>query len=124
MVSRMETNNFKSSLFTQWRNPWGMKLPKTRKTTAFAGPAVNGFDNQSAQILNMFANKKATSLDKWAAYDSLQDACQDILYWMVAVKFPVGIEQLYEFVVAMKNEGYFGEESVKSYYDKILAINK
>jgi hypothetical protein len=120
----METNNFKSSLFTQWLNPWGMKLPASRKTTALPGPAVNGFDNQSAQILNMFVNRKVTALNKWAAYDSLEDACKDILYWMIAVKFPQGIEQLYEFVVAMKNEGYFGEESVKSYYDKILAINK
>lgn len=93
-ISKMETAAWTSNLFINQNNPWGMKQPRVRNTTAIPG------------------------LRTWALYASIDDAAKDILLWMKARKFPEGASDLYSFVQAMKQVGYF-EEPIEQYYNLV-----
>lgn len=121
-VSKMETDNFTSVLFREYLNPWGMKFPSERQTTALPGPFVQ--QDQTENFMQMFSIGKVGKLPRWAKYKSLDDAAKDIVLWMQAVNFKTGIESLMEFVVEMGNHGYYGKESPESYYKKVVAMSK
>jgi len=99
-VSKMETAGFTSRLFTSANNPWGMKMPKVRRSTAIGEITLNG--------------------STWARYATLEKSAEDILLWMKARKFQPGIGNLYSFIQEMKRVGYF-EEPFNQYYNLVQA---
>ena len=126
----METANFKSRLYLEYNNPWGMKVPKVRKTTALKneiGDGIAGRDSES--FIGMF--QSMTSLEAffkgslksttWAVYPSVEAGCEDIILWMENVKFKEGITSLYSFIAEMKVHGYFADESTEAYFNKVIA---
>jgi uncharacterized FlgJ-related protein len=118
----METDNFKSSLFTKWNNAFGMKMPVQRQTTAYPGPFVSNFESNSDAIIGMFLNKKIESLPRWAAYKSVDDSAEDIRLWMRARKFHPGIDSLKEFVNELGRMEYFVGETPAEYLAKVVAM--
>jgi len=106
-VSKMETAGFNSSLYNQANNPWGMGYATKRPTTAaskYVGSSPSGGVDFS-----------------FARYDSLNDASQDIILYMNYFKFPKAKLSLLDHVKEMGKRGYFGSESVESYYSKVVA---
>jgi hypothetical protein len=93
-VSKMETANWTSNLFLNNKNPWGMKQPRVRNTTALPGTGT------------------------WAKYNSFEDAAKDILLWMNARKVSADARDLYGFIQAIKKVGYF-EEPIEQYYNLV-----
>lgn len=106
LVSKMETAVWTSSLFKNANNPWGMTFPTKRDTTAI-GVYVGSANS-------------TTSL-KFARYEDLFDGCKDIIDYMDYWEFPKGNLSLRAHIEAMGELGYFGEESVDSYYNKVVA---
>lgn len=94
-VSKMETGNWTSELFKMYYNPWGMKMPKVRPTTATAQTPKG-----------------------WAIYSNLYEASKDILLWMEYGKFPKHITSLESFINALKTKGYF-EEPINKYLNLV-----
>jgi hypothetical protein len=63
----------------------------------------------------------STTNGQFATYNDIQSAVDDILLYMAARKFPKDEMTLYEFVSLMQQKGYFGTESISSYYSKVKA---
>jgi len=101
-ISAFETGNFTSNLFKSANNPWGMMMPKKRKTTA------------SGQFL---------SSRPWARYNSLEDAAKDIILYMDEFNYPTFSPSFFAFVQTMKEKGYF-EEPFDVYYSRAQANRK
>lgn len=124
-LAKMETANFSSNLFLKSNNPWGMKLPEKRQTTAKG--ATTGATGRDASnwydwlwtpgIIKAEVNKSR----EWAKYDTLEEAVKDIILWMDYTAFPTATPSLLTFVQELKKRGYFGGEEVDSYYKKIKA---
>lgn len=100
-VSKMETDGWKSSLYSLFHNPWGMRPSVQRKHTQNGSREVKGNGT-------------------FATYKNINDAAVDIVLWMEARKFPEGEMDLYSFVQAMKGKGYF-VEPVDYYYKAVKA---
>jgi hypothetical protein len=101
-VAKMETAGFTSRIYTNYNNPWNMRPSKVRQHTQ-DGVMTTGGNGQ------------------FATYANLDRACQDILLYMQARKYPTSEMSLYDFVSFMGVKGYFGEESIQSYYGKVKA---
>lgn len=130
-VSKMETGGWKSKLFINLLNLWGMKKPKVRPTTADgAGFGVAG--RSSTWFQKLFPNidqlnKEGVSSflsnplppsgnvdmglsEEWARYATLDDAVKDILLWMDYTKFPKETLSLRSHIDEMKKRKYFAED--------------
>jgi len=132
-VSKMETDRWRSNLFLNGLNLWGMKLPTKRKTTAtstvfgttgretwyeaLAKKVVGGVSlgwGGAAKAAVQSQTKQST----WAKYPTLDAAVQDIIYWMEYTKFPKEKLSLRAHIEEMKKRSYFQEEV--SYYLKAV----
>jgi hypothetical protein len=78
-----ESNNFTSEVFLKNNNPFGMRVPEVRITTA-----------------------KTENLG-YAVYDNLQDAAKDYWYYYLYNKFPFVWNDVTTFVEALKAHSYF-----------------
>lgn len=85
-----ETGNFSSPIFLLNNNPFGMKLPVQRRTTA-TGEARGH-----------------------AVYDSLDDAVEDYGLYYKARKYPLAWTDTDTFVEALKRNNYF-ENDIETY---------
>lgn len=101
-IAAFETGNFTSNLFLNANNPWGMMMPKKRKTTA-SGTYV--------------------SSRPWARYNSLEDSAKDIILYMIEFNYPTSEPSFFAFVSTMKRKGYF-EEPFDIYYSRAEAMRK
>jgi len=99
-VSKMETGGFTSQLYQTYNNPWGMKFPTIRPTSASGDVYLQG--------------------SNWAKYRNLYDASVDILKWMNNINFPEHITSLETFIGAMKSKHYF-EEPYSQYLNLVRA---
>lgn len=90
-VSAFETGDWKSEIYRKNHNLFGMKLAKTRNTTAI------GENLGHAQFQN-----NANSIT-------------DFVYYMRYFDYPVWYNDLYEFILTMKSKGYF-EADFNHYY--------
>jgi len=106
-ISKMETAGWTSGLYNQGNNPWGMGYPSKRPTRA-SGKYLGTSPGQGVSF-------------NFAQYATLEDASADLLLYMDYVKFPKGNLSLREHVQAMGDRGYFGTETVDSYYNKVMA---
>lgn len=88
--ARHESGNFTSPIFEENWNPFGMKRPRLRKTTAIGSNRGH------------------------AVYPSLSDAVLDYVFYLRARQIPFDIESVSEFVIVIKNKGYF-EDSYRNY---------
>ena len=105
-VSKMETANFTSHLWTFNKNPWGMKRSYRRK------------NSQNTKYYEMVPN------GEWAYYKTLDDAAHDIILWMQARDFSKTITNISDFVEAMYKQNYFVGESAQTYLQKVLNSNR
>jgi hypothetical protein len=101
-VAKMETAGFTSRIYTSYNNPWNMRPAQIRQNSQ-DGVMTTGGNGQ------------------FATYSDLDRACEDILLYMKARKYPTSEMSLYDFVSFMGVKGYFGEESIQSYYGKVKA---
>jgi hypothetical protein len=106
-ISKMETDGFKSSLYTLINNPWGMRPSKPG-----SGPN-NRPDAQDGVYLS-------PTNGEFARYNSLDRAAQDIVLYMKARQWPTEEMDLYSFVSLMKKKGYF-VEPLDYYYKAVKA---
>jgi hypothetical protein len=92
-VSDLETGTWTSDLYKKYNNCFGMKMPKTRNTTAIT-PTPTGF----------------------ASYNSASDSVKDIILYLKNFNYPLDFENVESLVTYMKKVGYFEEP-----YDQYLA---
>lgn len=97
----METAGWKSPLFQATNNPWGMR-PATQRKNSQDGIYISPTNG------------------KFAKYNSLDRAAQDIVKYMNAKQWPTTELSLYEFVTVMKKHGYF-IEPLDYYYNAVNA---
>jgi hypothetical protein len=94
-----ETGNFTSDIYLYNHNPFGMKLPEMRRTTAIGQARGH------------------------AVYSSIESACEDYLYYYLMSKYPLIWKDTDTFVEALKNHGYF-EAPVESYKSAVKKFYK
>jgi len=94
-----ETGNFTSPIYLYQNNPWGMKLPKSRDTTATGSARGH------------------------AVYSSLQSAVKDYWLYYVYFKYPWTWQSVDAFVLALKEKGYF-ESPLSSYLRGVKKYHK
>lgn len=125
-VAKMETAGFSSQLYINANNPWGMKMPKQRKTTA-TGKAwgVSGRNDSSIWeklfIPGAFIETLVSQRSDFARYSTLSDGVKDIILYMDALGYPENSPDLLSFIQLMKSKGYFAGEDVETYYNKVKA---
>lgn len=93
--AKHETGNYKSRLYLDSNNLFGMKMPERRPTIAtkgFLSPEGNNY----------------------AQYKSDFESLQDLLLWMDFVKFPVRVQSPDEYAKSLKAKSYFGD-TVENY---------
>jgi len=78
-----ETGNFTSPIYLFQNNPWGMKYPKSRDTTATAEARGH------------------------AVYSTLESAVQDYWLYYTYFKYPWTWQSVDDFVTALKEKKYF-----------------
>jgi hypothetical protein len=100
-VSKMETDGWKSTVFTMLNNPWGMRPSVKRKNTQ-----IGAFNTQKNGA--------------FARYKNLDDAAADIVLYMQDWKWPTEEMDLFSFISLMKSKGYF-VEPVDYYYKAVMA---
>lgn len=120
-IAKMETAGFTSGLYLNGNNPWGMKIPEIRKTTA-QGRQYGVTGRYLAASLR--SNPILSNSSAFASYPTLSAGVADILLYMEAMNYPENIPDLLSFVQVMKSKGYFGSETVDSYYQKVKAWQK
>lgn len=98
-VSKMETAGWKSNLFREALNLWGMMKARIRPTTA-TGIYLSGRE--------------------WSRYTTVEDAVKDILLWMDYTNFPRKQMSIEQHIQAMKDRGYF-EEPIEQYLEAVKA---
>lgn len=98
-VSKMETAGWKSNLFTNNKNLWGMKVAHQRLST--------------------MSNYK--SAETWAKYNSVSDSANDIVLYMNARKYPKAVTDIEQLVAIMYDKSYFVGETYESYLNKVKA---
>jgi len=91
-----ETGNFKSRLFLQQNNAFGMKIPGLRNTLNVA-PLGDGF----------------------ATFLSLEDSVKDMLLYLDHFKIPMGIEDPFLYAQILKDKNYY-EDSVETYFKGLV----
>lgn len=127
----METANYSSRLFIEANNPWGMKNPRKRPTTAltgnpyiFSNSAANRNSKSSLDILVKPFGWTGITQDviqtNWARYQSLEDAAKDIILYLDYFGYKTAYPSLLSFVQEMKAKGYY-TESIDEYYKKVIA---
>jgi len=89
-----ETEIFKSPLFLQANNAFGMKQPRTRPTTSL-GPTSTG----------------------WASYESFEKSVEDRYLWDQYNKLTY-TNDIKEFIQTIKSKSYF-EEPFQQYYNGV-----
>lgn len=82
--AKFESDNFKSRVWKQNLNPFGMKYPKQRKTLAIR-PDWNNY----------------------AVYRCSISAIRDLRLWFEYFDFPNKVSSPYEYAKELKNRGYF-----------------
>jgi hypothetical protein len=100
-ISKMETDSWKSSLYTLINNPWGMR------------PSVQRQHSQDGSF-------QTVSNGVFAKYANLDRAAEDIVLYMSARNWPTTEMDLYSFVSLMKKKGYF-VEPLDYYYKAVKA---
>lgn len=104
-----------------------MKLPKVRPTTAVPGKTITGTTGRDSvnwyeYLIGPGVVKSIVAENShWAKYETLEDAVQDIILWMDYTHFPTATISLLTFTQELGKRGYFGNESVDSYYKKLEA---
>lgn len=95
-----ETGNFTSDIFNYNNNPFGMKFPKVRETTAIG--QARGF----------------------AVYDDIQTAVADYWLYYHNQKYPLTWNNADQFIEALKDKGYFEDriETYKKAVKKYLSV--
>ena len=94
-----ETGHFKSSLFLNYNNPWGMMHPAKRDTTSIG------------------ANPKG-----FAMYNNLEDAVKDYVLYLNALDYKKNYSNVREFVSELKRKGYF-TDSLTNYMSSVYSIH-
>jgi len=87
-----ETGNFKSRLFLQENNAFGMKVPGLRKTFNVA-PLGPGF----------------------STFLSVEDSVKDMLLWLDHFKVPLSITDPFIYAKILKDKNYY-EDSIETYF--------
>lgn len=82
-----ETGNFTSNIYQENNNPFGMKMPKQRRTTA------KGEKNNHA------------------FYGSIEEAIKDFWLYYKAVNLPESWATVEKYIEAIKEKGYFEAET-------------
>jgi hypothetical protein len=100
-VSKMETGGWKSGLYLNYNNPWGMRPSKVREHT------------QSGVVVT-------ENNGEFATYDSLSDAAKDIFLYSQARRFPIDTT-LWEHIAYMFSKGYSTSETAMEYYKRVKA---
>jgi hypothetical protein len=90
-VGKHESANFKSKLFLQNKNVFGMTYPPKRKTTA------TGYS-----LFSDRGNKR-----KFCIFKTTTSATTDFVYYLQARDYPLNLQTPEEFVKLMKKKGYF-----------------
>jgi flagellum-specific peptidoglycan hydrolase FlgJ len=109
--SRVETGNFTSSLFTDDKNGFGMKIPAVRKTPYIIGPATLG------KVKN--APPKSEGNTNYARYASIEDSTKDLVNWLRYNKVDfTKIQSVEDYVAFLGKKGFFGI-SVKAYLTQV-----
>ena len=93
-IAQYETGKFQNSLFNYANNPWSMRRPKIRKTTAVG----------------------QTQRGAWAIYRNIPEAVEDLILYLQARQYPRDFPDFATFVAFMKAKGYF-EEPFDFYYN-------
>ena len=97
-VSKVETDNYKSNLFCNHNNMWGMNFVRRgRKTTC---------------LYRVWYNGRPT---RFAGFKTPEDGVQDLVYWLDHVGFPKDFKDINTFCQYMKKNHYF-EESYDQYF--------
>lgn len=89
--AKHETGNFKSRVYNQNNNAFGMKNPEKRTTTSLGG------DNNN-----------------YAQYASVGDSLQDLFLWFDMVDFPTHVVNEDEYAFLLKSSAYF-QDSLDNY---------
>ncbi len=97
-VSAHETDNWKSQVYKDNHNLFGMRLPVIRNTTAIGDTDGDGYAN----------------------YLRNSDSVKDIVYYLRYYSYPLHYDDLFEFVMIMKSHGYF-EADANKYYEGVRA---
>lgn len=90
--ARHESADFKSKVYRENNNPFGMKLPSVRPTLAKQGTPA----------------PKSEGGGFYARYDNDTEAFRDFLKWLRYTKFPTDLTTVEQYVKAMKDRKYFG----------------
>jgi hypothetical protein len=88
--AKLETGNFRSRVFRENKNYFGMKMPKVRPTKAIG-------DGLLSPEGNYYAN-----------FRSEADSIADLLLWFDYTKFPTSVTDSSQYVSELKRRGYFG----------------
>lgn len=95
-MARHETGNFKSRLFREGNNMFGMKKAYQRKQVG----------------AQWFA---ASDGGHYMKYESPAQSLEDLLLWMDARRFPQEVKDARQFVEELKKRNYFGD-TVENYF--------
>jgi flagellum-specific peptidoglycan hydrolase FlgJ len=101
--AKHESANFTSKVYRANNNPFGMKVPSKR---GFLGS--QGTPAPASEGKNMF----------YARYESDTVAFKDFLKYLRAVRFPVDLDTVEDYALALKGKGYYGD--TVSNYTKAL----
>lgn len=94
-----ETGNFSSPIFLYQNNPFGMKLPETRRTTALREERGH------------------------AVFESIASAAEDYRLYYLARKYPIYWKDTDTFVEALKRNAYF-EGDLEVYKKAVRTFHK
>lgn len=97
--SQHETANWKSSLFEENNNLFGMKVPTKREYFGDGGT-------------------KAPDGGLYAKYNKWSDSAKDYLSWLRYVNFPTDLPTMRDFVHELKKKSYFGDTE-ENYYNGV-----
>ncbi len=90
-IARHESAKFNSTLFTIFKNPFGMTWPPKRKTTAIGHIIMSDHGN----------------MRKFCKFKTTTSATTDFIYYMQARDIPFDIQTPEEFVKLLKKKRYF-----------------
>lgn len=94
--AKHESGNFKSNVFLENNNPFGMKCAKKRQTTC-------------------------TGTNRYhATYDTIEDSITDYIYYMENMGIPFHETSAKKYVFLLKSKNYFEADVVKYY----IAVKK
>jgi len=97
-ISAHETNNFTSTVYHNNNNLFGMRMPKSRETTALGD----------------------TNADGYANYANIEDSIEDFVLWFQSNGLSMSFTSTDEIVTAMHQHKYF-EASLAGYKKAVKA---